>query len=189
MAINITNCIVCDDEFIGTSAALYCSGRCRQSNYRGRKARTGYIYKLISNGEVVYVGQSITKDSLNLRVYAHQHGELKKVFDDHQYYKVDGEILNEVEAREIIINNPKYNKVLPRNTSYETFRSASKHLLPVISELIKSHCETYILGDENEKHVSYVKSCDIGQLKEKASQMVIISKDKFDSMVKQLESK
>ena len=149
MAIKLTNCIVCDGEFSGTSAALYCSGKCRQSSYRGKKARSGYIYKLTSCGEVVYVGQSVTLESLNLRVYSHQHGDLKKVFDDFNYYKVDGEVLNEVEAKEIINHNPKYNKVLPRNTSYKTLRAASASILSVMDEIITTVCDTYPLGDKD----------------------------------------
>lgn len=167
MSIKLTTCIVCDTEFSGTSAALYCSGKCRQSSYRGRKARSGYIYKLISHGEVVYVGQSITKESLQLRIYAHQHGELKKAFDGYDYYKVDGEVLNEAESKSIIKFNPKYNKVLPRNTTYKSLRAASRSLLSVMDEIIISLCDTHPLGDEEGKHIRYIKSCDIDKLKSK----------------------
>ncbi len=172
MPIKKTNCIVCDREFMGTSSALYCSAKCRQSNYRGKKARTGYIYKLINSGMVVYVGQSATKDTLAARVYSHSVGSSGKVFDSHEYYKVDGEVLNEVEAMEIIKHNPKYNKVLPRNNSYKSLKAAAINFSDVVEDIIASVCETYVLGDKNGKHTRYIKDSDMKSLKEKFDEII-----------------
>lgn len=172
MPIKKTNCIVCDREFMGTSSALYCSAKCRQSNYRGKKARVGYIYKLISSGAVVYVGQSNTKDTLTARVYSHSVGSSGKVFDSHEYYKVDGEVLNEVEAMEIIKHNPKYNKVLPRNNTYKSLKAAAISFSDVVDNIIASVCETYVLGDKNGKHTKYVKDFDMELLRGKVVDII-----------------
>ena len=189
MPIKKTNCIVCDREFMGTSSALYCSAKCRQSNYRGKKSRIGYIYKLINSGVVVYVGQSTTKDTLIARIYSHSVGSSGKVFDSHEYYKVDGEVLNEVEAMEIIKHNPKYNKVLPRNYTYKSLKAAAISFSDVVDNIIISVCETYVLGDKNGRHTKYVKDSDMELLKEKVDEIInqqkiiIMPLDKYNKLV------
>jgi hypothetical protein len=171
MAIKLITCLVCNSEFSGSSNALYCSGKCRQVSHRAKINSRGYIYKLISAGEVVYVGQSRAKRSVEDRVISHRSGLYKKNFDDYEYYRVDGESLNEVEAREIIKFNPKYNSILPSNDSYESLNVAAKRFVHDMSEVIAELCETYMLGKEDGKHFRYVKKCDMNELKE-----MIISK-------------
>jgi hypothetical protein len=167
MAIKLINCIVCDESFQGSSSALYCSGKCKQSSYRGKFARSGYIYKLMNGKEVVYVGQSRTMEGVKGIVRNHKSGEDRKIFDGYDYEKVDGDVLSEVESRVILEFNPKYNKVLPKNTTYKSLSVASKSLLHVMDEIIISLCDTKPLGDEGSEHLRYIKSCEIDKLKSK----------------------
>ena len=166
MAIRLTNCVVCDAEFAGSLNALYCSGKCKQARHRAKMPKSGYIYRLKNKGEVVYVGQTREEEGIENRVRHHRHSSPKKIFDEYDFYKVEGEVLNEAESKEIISFNPMYNKVLPRNTGYKSLKVAAKSLLPVMEELITSLCDTYPLGDEDGKHLSYIKSCDLETLKE-----------------------
>lgn len=141
-------CVVCGEEFNGSSNAMYCSNKCKQASYRAAKALGGFIYTLKNNGRVVYVGQSITKKALEDRLTSHSCGRESKVFDSHEYYKVDGCNLNEAEAAEIIKHTPKYNKRLPNNNTYITVKQFSVGLSDLFEEFIISQCETHTLTGE-----------------------------------------
>lgn len=80
----------------------------RKINYAGR-----FIYYLINDGNIVYVGQSI---SLLMRISAHTSSS-EKEFNSVRVSEVSSPVfLNDAEFIQILINKPKYNLSLPTPT-------------------------------------------------------------------------
>lgn len=71
------------------------------------------IYKLYNQDVIVYIGQS--SNSAYCRIGKHLED---KVFDSFEIINCDINLLNEVEAELIIINNPKYNTIVPSNNKW-----------------------------------------------------------------------
>ncbi|HHZ69376.1 MAG TPA: hypothetical protein EYN54_03660 [Methylococcaceae bacterium] len=174
MTIKMMVCVACNEEFSGSSNAMYCSNKCKQASYRAAKALGGFIYILKNKGRVVYVGQSITKAALDDRLVSHSCGRESKVFDSHEYYRVDGCNLNEVEAAEIIKYTPKYNKRLPSNNTYITVKQFSSTLSELIEGFIINQCETHTL---------------IGELGVKKAYLEASKSDEFRNTIEKILSK
>ena len=166
MAIEVRSCVVCNKEFSGSSSALYCSNKCKQAKYRGGKLNSGFIYKLISKGKVVYVGQSRNERTMKKRIYAHSVTTPVKVFDSSEWYEVIDYNLNEAEASEILKQNPIYNKILPSNGRYLTVKRFTETLDVFIKDMITKYCDVQMLGDCKGAHHSYVDINDTENLKE-----------------------
>jgi len=172
MAIKIVYCEVCGSKFSGSSNAMYCSNKCKQSMYRALKSSSGFIYKLKRDGVVVYVGQSKTEEGVKYRVSSHASCKPIKIFDDFECYPVEGVNLNEIETEEIIRLNPEYNKRLPSNKSYITVKQCSM-AISVFMEGVISDCSiTYKIGDGSPgENNEYIKISDIDGLKKRLSNL------------------
>lgn len=94
------------------------------------------VYHLKSKGQVVYVGQ--TRNIKN-RIAHHLYSSDKE-FDDVDFFEVDESLLNDVEAREIVHFNPRYNKILPSSSIY----TQEKEILNQIEAMIKKHLKSLI---------------------------------------------
>lgn len=164
MAINNILCIVCNGSFFGSSNAKYCSNKCKQAQYRQNSSSSGFIYKLKRNGVVVYVGQSNSKKGVDFRVASHKSGEDKKIFDDYEVTHISNSNLNETEAREIINENPMYNKRLPSNSAYITVKQFSLIVAEIMEGFIERNCHTHVLGDKKLTHNTYVSINDKEEL-------------------------
>ena len=64
-----------------------------------------FIYALIHEGEIVYIGQ--TRD-IDKRMFSHKNDK-GKVFDSYYVEAVDSSCIDEVETFLIFVNSPKYN--------------------------------------------------------------------------------
>ena len=172
MAIGIVQCSVCGSSFSGSSNAEYCSNKCKQSKYRTLKLTKGFIYKLKRDGVVVYVGQSISEKGVKGRVSSHLYGEHPKVFDDHEFYRVDGANLSEVECAEIMKYKPIYNRILPINTTYLTVKNFSKSLHGLVENIVNDCCEVHSLCGDKEEYGRYIKKDDLDSFKIQLSMAV-----------------
>ena len=166
MSIELVRCTVCDHEFNGSSNALYCSNKCKQAKHRASKKTFGFIYMLKKEGEVVYVGQSISEKGVKKRIISHTSGELPKEFDSHEYYQVDSKNLNEIEASEIIKWQPIYNRRLPSNSKYITPKKFSEDLSVFMEGVIKNTFEVSSLSDGRGGHNLYLKADNISKFKD-----------------------
>ena len=72
-----------------------------------------YLYFLIDNSEIVYVGQTKCVES---RVQ--QHLNVGRVFDSYSSFDIYDQIPNEIEADYIVKFNPRENRSLPKNDKY-----------------------------------------------------------------------
>lgn len=72
-----------------------------------------YIYFLLDNSEIVYVGQTKCVES---RVQ--QHLNVGRVFDSYSSFDIYNQIPNEIEADYIVKFNPRENRSLPKNDKY-----------------------------------------------------------------------
>ena len=88
-----------------------------------RKQKRSAIYYLFDGDEIVYVGQSI-------RVFTRIRDHLLsgKRFNGFAVMDTRQELLNQVEAEEIVNHNPRYNQqgTLPPNSTYMTVNQISK---------------------------------------------------------------
>ena len=167
MAIEERKCVGCGDVFHGTSRAKYCSGKCKQGAYRKGKRETGFIYKLIDNNVVVYVGQSYCKRSMENRIGKHKAGggTDKKIFSSYEFRELNGECIDEAEAKEILTLNPKYNKVIPHNDRFLSLRKAVELNEAFFHELIRSSCSTFAGMPVNKNIVEHVDIKTLENLK------------------------
>lgn len=163
MAIGKVLCIVCGSEFNGSSSATFCSNKCKQKSYRTSRLLSGFIYKLKRDGVIVYVGQSHSESGVKNRMHQHACGEYPKVFDDYEFYKVDGKNLNEVEADEIIKHKPIYNRVLPSNSKYITIKQFSKKLSGFVEDAVSVNCDLHSLGDGERVYSTYINNDDFNE--------------------------
>ncbi len=92
----------------------------------------GFIYHLLCDGVVVYVGQ--TKSQSGVFTRASTHTTNGKCFDSIKSYAVHDFDINERETDDIIRLNPKYNKVISSSKNYIKKQSA----LDKIASAIKS---------------------------------------------------
>lgn len=167
MAIIERICTVCSIAFYGSSGSLYCSNKCKQAKYRNGKLNNGFIYSLINKGIVVYVGQSKDKTKMKNRIHSHSIGSEAKNFDDSEWYEVKGRSLNEAEAKEILKQNPFYNKIIPSNDRYFTVKSFITTLDEFMKDIITECCETSVLGDPDGAHHLYIDTYYADELKKK----------------------
>ncbi len=82
----------------------------------------GFIYHLICNGDVVYVGQ--TKSQGGVFTRASTHTASGKVFDSIESYSVHDVDIDEQETNDIMKLNPKYNKIISSSKNYIKKQSA-----------------------------------------------------------------
>ena len=167
MAIGKVFCIVCDAEFSGSSSATFCSNKCKQKSYREARLSSGFIYKLKKDGVVVYVGKSHSEDGIKVRLSNHANGEYPKEFDDHEFYRVEGESLSEVESDEIIKYKPIYNRVLPSNKKYITVKQFSKKLYSLVEVAVRGNCDLHNLGDGEKVYSSYINKDDFDEFEKR----------------------
>mgnify|MGYP003669655822 FL=1 len=165
MAIKTISCVVCEVDFNGSSNAMYCSSKCKQKSHRSKSVTSGFIYLLKNKGKVVYVGSSATEKTLKARVTIHKAGEYPKCFDDYDYYKVDGDVLVDVETEEIIRRRPIYNHSLPSKTLYTTPKILSQAMISMIEDAIKERFTTYSLAGSRAKKITYIKTSDTEAVK------------------------
>jgi uncharacterized secreted protein with C-terminal beta-propeller domain len=93
---------------------------------------SGFIYHLISNGVVVYVGQTATQGGVFTR--ASTHTTNGKVFDAIESYSVHDVDVDEQETSDIMRLNPKYNKVISSSKNYIKKQSAMDKISSAIKE-------------------------------------------------------
>lgn len=86
------------------------------------ETQPGYVYFLISQGKVVYVGQ--TSDLWPNRIYSHLNEGMKE-FDDVWYLMCDVPDLNATEKHFITLLEPKYNLAGLQNTRRQRARQKS----------------------------------------------------------------
>ncbi len=82
----------------------------------------GFIYHLLCDGVVVYVGQ--TKSQGGVFTRASTHTTNGKIFDSIKSYAVHDFDIDERETDDIIKLNPKYNKVISSSKNYIKKQSA-----------------------------------------------------------------
>lgn len=177
MAIGERVCTVCSSVFYGSIRALYCSNKCKQSEYRRIERTSGYIYKLVKDGDVVYVGQSSNEKELQKRITHHKLKSSGKDFDNWYFYKVSGEKLSEVEAKEILHLSPIYNKSIPGNGKYITVKKAVKICDQFMYDLIKNNCETYILENKPALDSCYVNIESVEIFKDRLINFLMLDQD------------
>ena len=165
VAIKTIKCVVCGGDFNGSSNAMYCSSGCKQKSHRERSSTSGFIYLLKNKGEVVYVGKSATEKTLKGRISNHKTGEFPKCFDSYDYYKVDGEVLVDVETEEIITRRPIYNHSLPSKTLYTTPKILAQSMVGIIEDAIKERFSTYTLTEKRVQKIIYVKTSETESIK------------------------
>ena len=124
------------------------------------------------------------------RITAHKTGEGKKDFDSYECYKVDGESLNEVEAREIMESIPKYNGNLPRNHSYKPVKSIRNSMFSIIDSIIIGVSDTYTITNKSGDETIYVKASDIDDIRlrmiDSLKQANIISEAQYLMMINKI---
>ena len=122
-------------------------------NFNKNYPKEIFVYFLLKNKEVVYVGQ--TTNGLN-RIKQH-FKEQKKDFDDYKIIKCSKKDLNELESFYIIKYKPKYNKSLNSSIvkcTYIIFKIKDKigfnpYSIKRIEEIIeKSPFEKYIFNNK-----------------------------------------
>lgn len=74
----------------------------------------GYIYFLIDEDEIVYIGQTV---SIETRILSHL-SENTKEFDRFTALRYPRKVLDHCECEYIVHYKPKYNMVLPPNNKY-----------------------------------------------------------------------
>ena len=72
-----------------------------------------YLYFLLDNSEIVYVGQTKCVES---RIQ--QHLNVGRVFDSYSSFDIYDQVPNEIEADYIVKFNPRENRSLPKNNKY-----------------------------------------------------------------------
>lgn len=92
------------------------------------------IYHLKQGDKVVYVGQT---KNIKSRIAKHFYSNDKE-FDGIEFFDCDEEILNDVEAREIVHFNPIYNKSLPSSSIYMKEDEAICQIESIIREALNS---------------------------------------------------
>lgn len=111
-----------------------------------------YIYNLISDGIVCYVGQS---KHLKNRVYQHKVNGID--FNEVSYRDVFPETANNHEALDIVKYQAKHNKSLPKTDIYMTIPSAKIIVADCFSGLSeRDHC--VFTGTQSKKQISYIES-------------------------------
>ena len=103
---------------------------------------TSYVYLLRRKEEVVYVGQSMSFDSLLRRIQSHRSS---KVFDGISFIPTDKDDLDNTEAANIMKFTPEYNCKLPSNVKYYSYT----RLLNIIGDKIKMGIKSYKVGETN----------------------------------------
>ena len=92
-----------------------------------RKQGFGFIYRLISNGECVYVGQTV---DLKPRIYHHLYKG--KCFDSIHVFQCEIEELNNVEAKLIVKLKPMLNKSIPKCDAFVRITSVRDEICALI---------------------------------------------------------
>ena len=92
----------------------------------------GFIYHLICDGAVVYVGQ--TKSQVGVFTRASTHTTNGKVFDSIKSYAVHDFDISEIETDDIIKLSPRYNKVISSSKNYIKKQSALDKIANAIKE-------------------------------------------------------
>jgi|GEM_PF-2730943 len=92
------------------------------------------IYHLKQGSKVVYVGQT---KNIKSRIAQHFYRNDKE-FDGIEFFDCDIDMLNDVEAREIVHYNPIYNKSLPSSSIYMDEAEAVSRLVSIIKEALNS---------------------------------------------------
>ena len=127
-----------------------------------KKAEKMFIYFLKMDGVVVYVGQS---SSLEKRLLSHKRD---KEFNDFDYTECLPEDANNLEARNIVRYNPKYNWNLPKNDLYKSahfFKSTiCKSISSMVNEIKPQHkvktdlvSRTSLSSTYSVEHIEYAK--------------------------------
>lgn len=101
---------------------------------------SGFIYHLIHDDVVVYVGQTKSQDGVFSR--ASFHASDGKVFNSVYSYPVYDVDIAEQETEEIIKLNPKYNKVISSTKNYIKKQSA----MDMIANAIKDTSSVNVLN-------------------------------------------
>lgn len=103
-------------------------------------SKTG-IYFLIDSDQVVYVGQSV---NCQARVFVHD-SQRQKAFSHYSIIECPAADLNKMEAYYIWLLQPKYNRSMPDQDAFATFRTyVSRRKIYFHSSLhkkIKEHCK------------------------------------------------
>jgi len=81
------------------------------------------IYYLLQDNEIVYIGQA---QDVVARIITHRH-QGKKNFNHYSIHAIPNGDLTVIESNEIVRHRPKYNKYLPKNSTY-----MNKHQLRVL---------------------------------------------------------
>lgn len=92
----------------------------------------GFIYHLLFDEVVVYVGKTKSQEGVFTR--ASTHAKNGKVFDSIKSYAVHDFDIDEQETDDIIKLNPKYNKVISSSKNYIKKQSALDKIANAIKE-------------------------------------------------------
>jgi hypothetical protein len=128
-----------------------------------------YVYCLYKKGEVIYIGST---SNLRQRIAQHFCDDIKD-FDDITFKQVNKDELCDIEAKEIVDNNPILNKNLPRNNLYISKSSAFTAIKESVSCWLDGQPNAYTdKSKKNSRFSGYITMDVLNRKLEQVSEFV-----------------